>query len=355
MSDGDFDGARLEQFVGVVIGDFGAGVSSALARIGHRLGLYRGMAGAGPVTAEELAERTGTSERYVREWLRNQAAGGYVTYEPATGRYELPVEHASVLADEDSPAYMAGAFDTLAAVWAVQERVERAFQTSEGLGWHEQDPRLFAATECFFAPQYRANLVPAWIPALEGVEGRLEAGGKVADVGCGHGAATILLAQAYPNAEVVGFDLHEESVETARKRAADAGVDGRVVFEVASATSFPGEGYDLVCFFDALHDMGDSAAAALHARRALAADGAVLLVEPHAADRFEDNLNPLGRVGYGMSTMVCTPNALSQPGGVALGGQAGQAALRGVFEAAGFSRFRRVAETPVHLVLEARP
>lgn len=355
MSSDDFDEGRLEQFVGKVIADLGAGVSGVLARIGHRLGLYRAMTGAGPMTPAQLAERTGTNERYVREWLNNQAAGGYVTYDPASGRYELPVEHAFVLADEDSPTYLAGAFDTMAATWAAHDRVERAFQTGEGVAWHEQDPLLFVATECFFAPQYRAHLVAAWVPALEGIEARLEAGARVADVGCGHGATTILLAQAYPNAEVVGFDYHEASVEVACKRAAEAGVDDRVEFAVASATDFPGRGYDLVCFFDALHDMGDPVAAAAHTRQALAGDGAVLLVEPHAADRVEDNLNPLGRVGYGMSTLVCTPNALAQPGGVALGAQAGEAAIRRVFERAGFSRFRRAAETPVHLVLEARP
>ncbi|QBI18506.1 class I SAM-dependent methyltransferase [Egibacter rhizosphaerae] len=355
MSTNGFDEDRVAQFIGQVIGDLGAGVSGALARIGHRLGLYRAMAGAGPVTPAELAERTGTVERYVREWLANQAAGGYVTYDPAAARYALPAEHALVLADEDSPAYMAGAFDTMAATWAVHGRVERAFQTGEGVGWHEQDPLLFAATECFFAPQYRANLVPVWIPALDGVEARLEAGARVADVGCGHGVTTILLAQAYPNAELVGFDYHEASVEVARKRAVEAGVGDRVEFKVASATDFPGEGYDLVCFFDALHDTGDPVAAAAHTRQGLAGDGTVLLVEPYAADRVEDNLNPLGRVGYGMSTLVCTPGALSQPGGMALGAQAGEAESRCVFEQAGFSRFRRAAETPVHLVFEARP
>ena len=355
MTASDFDEGRVEEFIGQVLGDLGAGVSGAVARIGHRLGLYRAMAGAGPMTPRELAERTGTTERYVREWLNNQAAGGYVTYDPTSGRYTLPPEHAFVLADEDSPVYMAGGLDTMAAAWAAHERVEDAFQTGEGVAWHDQDPLLFPATECFFAPQYRANLVPAWIPALQGLEARLQAGGRVADVGCGHGASTIQLAQAYPNAELVGFDYHQASVEVARKRAAEDGVEDRVAFEVAAATDFPGEDYDLVCFFDALHDMGDPVAGAAHTRQALAPDGAVLLVEPYAEDRVEDNLNPLGRVAYGMSTLVCTPSALSQPGGAALGGQAGEAALRHVFEQAGFSRFRRAAETPVHLVLEARP
>lgn len=355
MSAQELDEARIEQFVGVVLSDFGAGVSSALARIGHRLGLYRAMAGAGPVTSADLAERTGTSERYVREWLCNQAAGGYVSYDPATARFELPAEQAMVLADEDAPVYMAGAFDTIAALWGVQEKLEAAFQSGEGVGWHEQDPRLFPATEAFFTPQYRANLVPGWVPALEGVEGKLTAGAWVADVGCGHGATTILLAQAYPNSRFVGFDFHEASVEAARKRAAEAGVDDRVAFEIATAKDFPGDGYELVCFFDALHDLGDPVGAAAHTRQALSEDGTVLLVEPSAGDRVEDNLHALGRVGYGMSTAVCTPNSLSQEVGLALGAQAGEAAIREVFEQAGFSRFRRAAETPVHLVLEARP
>lgn len=234
MTGDDIDGARLGEFIGCVIGDMGAGVSGALARIGHRLGLYRAMADAGPVTSEELAERTDTSERYVREWLNNQAAGGYVSYDAATGSYELPREQALVLADEASPVYMAGAFDTLAAIWAVNDKLEAAFRTGVGVGWHEQDPLLFGATETFFTPQYRANLVPAWIPALDGVEAKLEAGARVADVGCGYGATAILLAQAYPNSSLVGFDSHEAPVEVARTRAAEAGVDDRVSFEVAS-------------------------------------------------------------------------------------------------------------------------
>ncbi len=350
---------KVEQFVGQLVGDVGATVSSALAHIGHRLGLYRAMAGAGPLTSAQLAERTGTHERYVREWLNNQAAGGYVEYDPAADTYALPPEHAFVLANEDSPIYMGAAWAQSAAVWAIAPKLEAAFQSGEGVGWHEHDPRLFGATEGFFKPAYRAHLVDEWLPALDGVVDRLASGGRVADVGCGHGASTILLAQAFPNATVTGFDYHEASIEAARKRAAEAGLDGdgRIGFEVADAREYPvpDDGYDLVCFFDALHDFGDPVGAAAHARDALADDGRVMLVEIRAEDRTEDNLNPFGRLGYGMSTFVCTPNALSQDGGHALGGQAGAAAIGEVFQQAGFTRFRRVAEAPVHQVLEARP
>ncbi len=353
------DEARVEQFVGQVVGDLGATVSSALTHIGHRLGLYRAMAGAGALTPAELAERTGTHERYVREWLNNQAAGGYVEYDPAGGTYELPDEQAFVLANEDSPVYMAPAWEQMAAIWAVESKLESAFQSGGGVAWHEQDPRFFGATEAFFKPAYRASLVDEWVPALDGVQERLEAGAHVADVGCGHGASAILLAEAFPRTSVTGFDYHDSSIDAARRRATEAGLDGdgRIGFEVADARDYPvpPDGYDLICFFDALHDFGDPVGAAAHARKALADDGTVMLVEIRAEDRTEDNLNPLGRLGYGMSTFVCTPNALSQDVGHALGGQAGQAAIREVFEKAGFTRFRKVAEGPVHQVLEARP
>ena len=353
------DEAKVEQFVGQVIGDVGATVSSALAHIGHRLGLYRAMAGAGPLTPAELAERTGTHERYVREWLNNQAAGGYVEYHSTDGAYELPPEHAFVLVNENSPVYMAAAWEQMTAIWAIEPRLEAAFQSGSGVGWHEQDPRLFGATEAIFKPAYRASLIDEWIPALDGVRGTLEKGGRVADVGCGHGASTILLAQAFPGATVTGFDYHDGSIAVARRRAADAGLDGngRVKFEVAAAREYaaPPEGYDLICFFDALHDFGDPVGAAVHAREALAENGTVMLVEIRAEDRTEQNLNSFGRLGYGMSTFACTPNSLSQEVGYALGGQAGPAAIGKIFEEAGFTRFRRVAEAPVHQVLEARP
>jgi SAM-dependent methyltransferase len=353
------DEQKVEQFVGQVIGDLGATVSSALAHIGHRLGLYRAMAGAGPLTSTELAERTGTHERYIREWLNNQAAGGYVQYDPAGGTYELPPEHAYVLADEDSPVSMAAGWEQMAAIWAVEPKLEAAFQSGDGVGWHEHDPRLFGSTEAFFKPAYRGGLIDEWIPALPGVREKLEGGGRVADVGCGHGASTILLAQAFPAATITGFDYHDSSIEAARRRAAEAGLDGdgRVSFEAVDAREYPipTGGYDLICFFDALHDFGDPVGAAGHARKALADDGTVMLVEIRAEDRTEDNLHPLGRIGYGMSTFVCTPNSLSQDVGYALGGQAGPAAIAEVFEQAGFTRFRKVAEAPVHQVLEARP
>ena len=352
------DEQKLEQFMGQVVGDLGATVSSALAHLGHRLGLYRAMAGAGALTPTELAERTGTHDRYVQEWLDNQAAGGYVDYDPGRGTYELPPEHAMVLADEASPVHMAPGLDQMAAIWAVEPKLEAAFRSGEGVAWHEHDQRMFGAVEAFFKPAYRTNLVDQWIPALDGVQDKLAAGGRVADVGCGHGASSILLADAFPGATVRGFDYHEASVDAARRRAAEAGIDDpdRLDFQVAAADRFPvpDGGYDLICFFDALHDFGDPVGAAEHAREALAEDGTVMLVEIQAADRTEDNLHPLGRLGYGMSTFVCTPNALSQDGGYALGGQAGPSAIRGVFEKAGFTEFRKVADAPVHQVLEAR-
>lgn len=350
---------KVEQFVGQVVGDVGATVSSALAHIGHRLGLYRAMAGAGPLTAAELASRTGTRERYVREWLNNQAAGGYVAYDPAADAYTLPPEHAFVLADEDSPIYMGAAWEQSAAVWSMASTLEAAFQSGEGVAWHEHDPRLFGATEAFFKPAYRTHLVDEWLPALDGVVEQLREGARVADVGCGHGASSILLAEAFPNTTVTGFDYHEASIEAARKRAAEAGITGddRLAFEVADAREYPVPpgGYDLICFFDSLHDFGDPVGAAKKAREALAEDGRVMLVEIRSEDRTQDNLNPFGRLGYGMSTFVCTPNSLAQDVGYALGGQPGPSAIGEVFEQAGFTQFRRVAEAPVHHVLEARP
>lgn len=353
------DEEKVEQFVGQVVGDLGATVSSALTYLGHQLGLYRAMAEAGPLTPAELAQRTGTHERYVREWLDNQAAGGYVAYDPASGSYELPPEHAMVLAEETSPVHMAPAWKQMAAIWAVEPKLEAAFQSGDGVGWHEHDPRLFGGTEAFFKPAYRANLVDQWIPALDGMQDKLTAGAQVADVGCGHGASSILLAEAFPDTTVAGFDYHDASIDAARRRAVEAGLDDdRVSFEVAAADEYPlpdRGGYDLICFFDALHDFGDPVGAATHARKALADDGTVMLVEIRSEDRTEDNLGPFGRLAYGMSTFVCTPNSLAQDVGYALGGQAGPSAIREVFERAGFTRFRKVAEAPVHQVLEVRP
>jgi SAM-dependent methyltransferase len=353
------DEVKVEQFVGRVIGDLGATVSSALVHIGHRLGLYRAMAEAGPVTPVELADRTGTHERYVREWLHNQAAGGYVDYDATAGTFVLPPEHAVVLVDDESPVHLAPAWEQMASIWAIEPRLEKAFVSGEGIAWHEQDDRFFGATEAFFKPAYRANLVDHWIPALDGVQRALADGGRIADIGCGHGASTILLAEAFPDATVTGFDYHHGSVEVARRRAGEAGLEGggRVRFEVASAHGYPipPGGYDLICFFDSLHDFGDPVGAAVHARMALAQGGTVMAVEIRAEDRPEQNLNPLGRLGYGMSTFVCTPNAVAQGGRRTMGGQAGPAAIGQVFHEAGFGQFRQVAEGPVHRVLAARP
>ena len=349
------DEAKLEAFMGQAVGDLGAAISGLLVHLGDRLGLYKAMAGAGPLTSAELAERTGCAERYVREWLNNQAAGGYVVYDPATERYELPEEQAAALADEDSPVFVCGGFEGIASCYADADTFVDAYRTGRGVGWHEHDERLFRGTERFFRPSYRAHLVADWLPALDGVVTKLERGAKVADVGCGFGASTILLAQAYPSSRVTGFDYHDGSIAAARKRAADAGVGDRAVFEVAGAHDFPGSGYDLVCFFDCLHDMGDPVGAARHVLDTLAPDGHVLLVEPFAGDRVEDNLHPLGRAMYGFSSVVCTPASLAQEVGLALGAQAGEQRLRQVFEEAGFTRFRRATETPFNLVLEARP
>jgi SAM-dependent methyltransferase len=347
------DEAKLEEFMGRFVGDLGAALSAALVVIGDRLGLYRAMADGSPVTTEELAERTGTDPRYVREWLSNQAAGGYVTY--ADGRFSLSPEQSLALAQEGSPAFVPGAFQVATALTKDEETIARAFATGDGVGWHEHHHDLFTGTERFFRPSYAANLTASWIPALDGVQAKLESGALVADVGCGHGASTILMAQAFPRSEFIGFDYHEASVETAREKASAVGLDGRVRFEVAPAKEYPGEGYDLVAMFDCLHDMGDPVGAATHVLDTLGDDGTWMIVEPFAGDRLEDNLNPVGRVFYGASTLVCTPASRDQEVGLALGAQAGEARLREVVAAGGFTRFRRATETPFNIVLEARP
>jgi SAM-dependent methyltransferase len=349
------DEARVEAFVGQIANDIGAALGAALVNIGDRLGLYRAMADGQPVSAADLAARTGTRERYVREWLNNQAAGGYVTYDAATDAYTLPPEHAFVLADERSPLAMAGMFQSAGAVIDGRARVAERFLEGGGIGWHEHDHDLFHGVERAFAANYRAHLVADWLPALDGVVEKLERGGRVADVGCGHGASTILLAQAFPEATFVGYDYHRESIAAARERAQEAGVADRVRFEVAGADGYPGERYDLVAIFDALHDMGDPVAAARHALAALDEDGTLLVVEPAAGDRIEDNLNPVGRLYYGYSTLLCTPGALSQAGGYSLGTQAGPARLSAVLHEAGFGSVRLAAESPFNLVIEARP
>ncbi len=347
------DEAKLDEFMSRFVGDLGATLSAALVVIGDRLGLYRAMADGEPVSADELAQRTGTDARYVREWLSNQAAGGYVTYRD--GAFSLTPEQSLALAQEGSPAFVPGAFQLASSLVKDEETISRAFQTGDGVGWHQHHHELFVGTERFFRPGYAANLVSSWIPALDGVEAKLQQGALVADVGCGHGASTILMAEAYPRSEFVGFDYHQASIEHARTSAGEAGLDGRVSFEVTSAKEYPGDGYDLVTMFDCLHDMGDPVGAAAHVLSTLEADGTWLIVEPYAGDRLQDNLNPVGRIFYGASTLVCTPASRDQEVGLALGAQAGEARLREVVTAGGLTRFRRATETPFNIVLEARP
>jgi len=348
------DQSRVEGFVHKALGDIGSALTASLVVIGDKLGLYQAMADAGPLTPAELAVRTGTVERCVREWLAAQAAAGYVDYNATTQRYTLPAEHAVALVDEESPACVLGGFQGMTAAMRAEPKVAAAFRTGTGVGWHEHDPQLFEGVERFFRPGYNANLVNAWIPALDGVQAKLEAGARVADVGCGHGASTLIMAKAFARSTFVGFDYHRASIERARERAAAAGVGDRVHFEVATAKSYPGT-YDLVACFDCLHDMGDPVGAARHVRQSLAADGTWLLVEPRAGDRTEENLNPVGRLFYSVSTLVCTQASLAQEVGAALGAQAGEARLRDVVTCAGFTRFRRATETPFNLVFEARP
>jgi SAM-dependent methyltransferase len=348
------DEARLNEFLGRFVSDLGATVAAGNVVVGHRLGLYRALA-EGSATPEELAERADCHPRYLTEWLCGQAAGGYVTYDPADGRYAMTEEQAFALADPNGSLYAPGAFLLAVGMLRAEPRITEAFRTGAGLGWHEHDTDVFTGCELFFRPGYLANLASGWIPALDGVVARLVGGGRVADVGCGLGASSVLLAQAYPQARIAGSDYHDRSIELARKRAADAGVADRVGFEVASAQTFSGRGYDLVTTFDCLHDMGDPLGAARHVREALTPDGTWMIVEPAAGDRVEDNLNPVGRAYYGFSTFLCVPNGLSQPGGYALGAQAGEAAIRQVTTDAGFTRFRRAAETPFNLVYEVRP
>ncbi len=355
MSAAEIDEAKLEAFMGQAVTDMGAIISAPLMLIGEKLGLYKAMAHAGPLTSREVAERSGAAERYVREWLGNQAAGGYVTYDPESKRYTLPDEHALALADEDSPFYILGVYDLIASLYADEGQIVEAFRSGNGMGWHEHDHRLFRGTERFFRPGYRANLVAEWIPALDDVREKLERGAKVADIGCGHGASTIIMAAAFPNSEFFGFDYHDASIERAREAAREAGVEDRITFAVASAKDYPGSDYDLVCVFDCLHDMGDPVGAAVHVRETLDANGTWMIVEPFAGDRVEENLNPVGRVFYGASTVICTPASLAQEVGLALGAQAGEARLTEVLKEGGFTRVRRAAETPFNLILEARP
>ncbi|RZT84594.1 methyltransferase family protein [Pseudonocardia sediminis] len=336
------------------VGDLGATVSAGGIVTGHRLGLFRALA-EGPATPEELAGRTSTDARYITEWLRSQAAGGYVTHDAATESYSLTEEQAFALADPDGPLYLPGAFVLALGTLRAEPRITEAFRTGAGMGWHEQHADVFDGCDMFFRPGYLANLVPAWIPALDGVEAKLTGGGRVADVGCGHGASTTLLAGAFPRTRVSGSDYHSASIDRARKRTAEAGLSDRTSFEVATAATFGGSGYDLVTTFDSLHDMGDPLAAARHIREAVADDGTWLIVEPIAGDTVAENLNPVGRVYYSFSSYLCVPNAKSQGGTHTLGAQAGEAAIREIATEAGFGRFRRAAETPFNAVYEARP
>lgn len=352
----DLDMGKVEAFAGHVASQLVGAMTTAMVVVGDELGLYRAMAEHGPVTPDGLAAASGTHERYVREWLAQQAAIGFVHHDAAAGAFTLPPEHAAVLASDDSPAAMAGAALVPAGLFRRTDRLVEAFRTGAGVPWGEHDAAVFAGTERFFGVGYRTSLVPEWIPALDGVQAALESGARVADVGTGHGAALLLLAAAFPRSRFVGYDSHAASVEMARKRAAEAGLADRVRFETADATGYPPAGYDLICFFDALHDLGDPVGAAAHARLALAAGGTLMLVEPLAFDDLDTNLahNPFAAMNYGASTFLCVANSLSQPVGLGLGAQAGEARLRDVLAEAGFRHVRRAAESPFNMVLEAR-
>jgi len=350
----EVDGDKLMQFVFRAVDEVGATLNTALVVMGDKLGLYRALAGTGGLTPSELAERCGASERYVREWLGAQAAGGYVEYDPGSGRYTLPAEQAVALTDSASPAYLPGFFQIALGSVIDSPKILEKVRDGGGFGWHEHVHDVHEGCERFFRPGYNAHLVAEWLPALDDVVGKLERGARVADVGCGHGASTILMAQAFPNSTFVGSDYHAGSIETARERAQAAGVADRVTFDVSPASAYNGGSYDLVTMFDCLHDMGDPVGAARHVHSTLAPDGTWMIVEPHAGDRVEENLNPVGRAYYAFSTLLCTPASLSQDVGLALGAQAGEARIRDVVQAGGFTRFRRASETPFNLVFEAR-
>src|SRR5271166_1224982 len=348
------DNEKLNKFIGQFVGDLGAAVHAGMVVIGERLGLYKALA-SGPMTSSELAAKTATDERYLREWLSSQAAGGYITYDDKTNKFSLSEEQAFTMAKEDSPAYLPGAFQLALGALNAVPRIADSFRSGAGMGWHEHDDGVFHGCEKFFRPGYAANLVSSWIPALEDVSRKLEAGARVGDVGCGLGASTILMAKAFPKSEFFGFDYHDKSVQEARKAAAREGVSDRVHFEVAKAKDFPGKDYDFVAVFDCLHDMGDPVGAAKHVRQSLRSDGTWMIVEPFANDRLSDNLTPVGRVYYSFSTLLCTPCSRSQEVGLCLGAQSGEARIREVVTTAGFTRFRRATETPFNLVYEARP
>ena len=345
---------RLNSFIGQFVADLGAAVHAGMVVIGEKLGLYKALAG-NPMSSAQLAAKTKTDERYVREWLASQAAGGYVTYDESNDKFSLSEEQAFTLANEDSPAYLPGAFELALGSLAAVPRIAESFRTGAGMGWHEHADGVFHGCEKFFRPSYAANLVSAWIPALSDVKQKLEAGARVADVGCGKGASTLLMAKAFPNSRFYGFDYHDKSIEAARESAKRSGVADRVTFDVSKAKDFPGKDYDLVAVFDCLHDMGDPIGAAAHVRQSLTRDGTWMIVEPFANDQLQNNLNPVGRVYYSFSTLLCTPCSRSQEVGLCLGAQAGEGRIREVVVSAGFNRFRRAAETPFNIVYEARP
>jgi SAM-dependent methyltransferase len=345
---------KLNTFIGQFVTDLGASVHAGMVVIGEKLGLYKALA-EGPVSPAELARKTGTDERYIREWLASQAAGGYVTYDGSRNLFSLSEEQAFTLAQEDSPAYLPGAFELALGSLAAVPRITESFRTGRGMGWHEHNDGVFHGCEKFFRPGYAANLVPSWIPALDEVQAKLEAGARVADVGCGKGASTILMAKAFPKSQFFGFDYHDKSIEAARESAKRAELSDRVTFEVAKAKEFPGKDYDFVAVFDCLHDMGDPTGAAAHVYQSLAKDGTWMIVEPFANDELKDNLNPVGRVYYSFSTLLCTPCSRSQEVALCLGAQAGEGRIKKVVGAAGFSRFRRATETPFNIVYEVRP
>jgi len=349
------DETKLNQFIGQMLSDLGGAASIALVRIGDALGLYKTLHAKGPMTGEQLSAESGVNVRYLREWLSHQAASNYLSYDPTTGRFELPPEQAMVFAIEDSPIFMIGAFDAMAALVGNQEKVQPAFRSGDGVAWGDQASCLFCATARFFRPGYHNNLVNNWLPALDGVVEKLERGAKVADVGCGHGWSTVLMAKAFPKSQFIGYDFHPSSIECAVEHAREHAVTGNTRFEVGTAKTYTEKDFDLVTFFDCLHDMGDPAGAAGHVRRSLKPDGSWMIVEPMAGDRLEDNLNPVGRLYYAASTMVCVPTSLSQEVGAALGAQAGEKRLREVIGAGGFGNIRRATETPFNMVLEARP
>lgn len=354
MHTSTIDPAKLDAFVSRALGDLASAYGGVLVSIGHKLGLFKAMVSAGPLSAREVALRTGCAERYVREWLNAQAAGGYVEYHAVSDTYELSPEQALVLADEDSPVFLPNAWQVPASMWFDEEKTLEAFRSGKGVAWGEHDNRLHCGVAAFYRNGYRSSLVPQWLPALDGVVEQLEAGITVADVGCGHGHSTILMAQAFPQSRFYGYDVHAASIDAARRHAAAAGVADRVTFEVAKAVGYPNRRYGLICFFDCLHDMGDPVAAARYAGEVLSPGGTVMLVEPFAGDRVEQNLSPVGRLYYAASTTICCAHAISEGGNLVLGAQAGEARLQDVFRKSGYTHFRKAAETPFNLILEAR-